>query len=99
MAAGFLIVRVRCAVVDGVVARVVDVDAGVRFERFEANLHHVGVHGALPVLGALTQTVQAFAKSHYQWNSGLLILVTRGHFDVHFRFDISGQKRCLDAQL
>ena len=82
--------RARCAVVDGVVVRVVDVYAGFRRERLESNLHK-GVDGAVPFLGALTKTVQAFAKSPYQRNSGLLtlLLVARGHFESHFLFDIS----------
>ena len=85
MAAGFLIVRVRCAVVVGVVVRAIDVDAGVRLERCEANHHHVGVDGPVSVLVALTKTVQAFSKPCHQWNSDVfvLLLVTRGYLDVH----------------
>ena len=58
--------RVRCAAVNAVVVRVVDADAGVTLERFEANLHHPGVAGAVPIFGALSKTVQAFVKSQYQ---------------------------------
>ena len=64
------------------------VDARIRLERAEADFREMIVHGAEPVLGALSKTVETLMEFHHERNSRLVVCLVAG----------SVEERCLHVQ-
>ena len=57
------------------------------------------VHGAEPVLGALSKTVETLLEFHHERSSRLVVCVVAGSYlDVDLLLDVSIEERCLHTQ-
>ena len=75
------------------------VDARIRLERAEADVQEMIAHGAEPVLGALSKTVETLLEFRQERNSRLVVcLVARSHIDVDLHLVVSDEERCLHVQ-